>query len=291
MRPDVTPFFHAPTSTWSYVVRDPAGSAAALIDPVLDYDPAAGLVCTAPARALLDHVLAHRLEVQWLLETHAHADHLSAAGWLKDALGGPARVGIGAGIVEVQRTFKRLLNLDDGFRTDGSQFDRLFADGERFALGSLDVEVLATPGHTSDSVSYRIGDAVFVGDTVFSPPAGTARCDFPGGDAATLYRSIRRLYALPPSTRVFLCHDYPPPGAAPRAEVTLAEQRAHNAHVRDGVDEAAFVALRARRDAALPVPRLLWPALQVNIRGGRLPLPEANGVAYLRTPLRFDERG
>lgn len=291
MRPDVTPFFHAPTSTWSYVVRDPAGDAAAVIDPVLDYDPAAGLVCTEPARALLDHVLAHRLEVQWLLETHAHADHLSAAGWLKDALGGPARIGIGAGIVEVQRTFKRLLNLDDGFRADGSQFDHLFADGERLALGSLEIEVLATPGHTGDSVSYRIGDAVFVGDTVFSPPAGTARCDFPGGDAATLYRSIRRLYALPPATRVFLCHDYPPSGAAPRAEVTLAEERAHNVHVRDDVDEAAFVALRTQRDATLPVPRLLWPALQVNIRGGRLPPPEANGVAYLRTPLRFDARG
>ncbi|KRE99915.1 MBL fold metallo-hydrolase [Frateuria sp. Soil773] len=283
MPAEVASFFHSPTSTWTHVVSDPSSGAAAVIDPVLDFDPASGRLGTEAARQVLDHLQARRLDLRWILETHAHADHLTAAAWLREQTGVP--VAIGRGIVQVQSTFKRLLGLGDGFRADGSPFDRLLDDGERLPLGALEVQAMATPGHTPDGMSYRVGDAVFIGDTLFAPAAGSARCDFPGGDAAMLYASVRRLYALPPETRVFLCHDYPPAGAEPRAEVPLAEQMQANIHLAAGVDEAGFVAMRERRDATLAAPRLLWPALQVNIRAGQLPPPDAEGRRFLKLPL------
>jgi glyoxylase-like metal-dependent hydrolase (beta-lactamase superfamily II) len=288
----VRSFHHADTGTWTHVVVDPATKRAAIVDPVLDFDPAAGVLHAGSARRVLEYVATAGLTIDWLLETHAHADHLSAAHWLRatPAAAGPAPgIGIGRGIVDVQRTFKERLGLGADFAADGSQFDRLFDDGERFRIGELEVEVLATPGHTPDGVSYRIGDAVFVGDTVFAPRGGTARCDFPGADAATLYRSIRRLYALPEATRVFLAHDYPPQGEEPLAWTTIGDERAANIHLRAETAESEFVALRTARDATLPVPRLMWHALQVNIRAGALPPADADGISRLVLPLR-DER-
>ncbi len=283
MRPDVRPFLHAPTSTWSYVVSDRESRVAVVIDPVLDFDIHSGLCWTAAADEIVAHVRRQRLVVEWILETHAHADHLSAAPHVKAALGG--RIAIGEGICQVQRVFRDVLNLGSGFPVDGRQFDRLLGDGEEFRIGSLALRAIPTPGHTSDSLSYLIGDAVFVGDTIFMPDGGTARCDFPGGDAAVLHASIRRLYELPPQTRVFVCHDYAPDGREPRCETTIAAERAGNIHLRDGVTEAEFVALRTRRDAGLAVPRLLYPSVQANIRAGHLPEPEANGRRYLKLPL------
>lgn len=285
MQAEIIPFFHAPTSTWSYLVRDPATGEAATIDAALDFDPASGEVGHASAAAILQAAERSGARIRWILDTHAHADHLSAAAWLKERTG--ASTAIGAGIVEVQATFRQRLGLDaDEPHLDGSAFDRLLHDGDELPLGGLAIRVVATPGHTADSVSYLVGDAVFVGDTLFSPAAGSARCDFPGGDAHALFRSAWRIYGLP-ATRMFLAHDYPSTGEAPRAEVPMAEQRASNKHIRDGVDEAGFVAMRQQRDAGLPPPRLLWPALQVNIRGGRLPRPEANGQRYFKLPLQL----
>jgi glyoxylase-like metal-dependent hydrolase (beta-lactamase superfamily II) len=281
MNPTVTPYFHAGTHTWAYVVADPASGTAAIIDPVLDYDAASGRTATLFADALLAHVRDGRLTVAWVLETHAHADHLSAAGHLCAETG--AQLGIGAGIVAVQRHFGALCHLD-AFDADGRQFDARFEDGARFALGALEVQVLATPGHTPDGVTYVVGDAAFVGDTLFPPDVGTARCDFPGGDAATLHRSMMRILALPAGTRLYHCHDYPPQGRAPRADSRIDEQRAHNVHLA-GRDADAYVELRTTRDRTLPVPQLLLPALQWNIRGGRPPPPESNGIAYLKVPL------
>lgn len=278
--PVVRSFHHAESGTWSHVVVDPATRSAAIIDPVLDFDASSGLLRTTSARRMLEYADTASLRVEWILETHAHADHVSACAWLAERTG--AKVGVGAGIVEVQKTFRRLLDLGDDFPVDGAPFDRLFADGEVFRLGALGVRVIATPGHTSDSVSYLAGDAVFVGDTLFAPEAGTARCDFPGGDAATLHRSIMRLYDLPESTRVFLCHDYPAADAAPVAECALAMQREGNIHVRTGTSVGDYVALRGKRDATLAIPKLLWPALQINLRGGRLPSPP-----YLKLPVAF----
>ncbi len=283
MRPDVRPFLHAPTSTWSYVVSDRESRVAVVIDPVLDFDIHSGLCWTAAADEIVAHVRRQRLVVEWILETHAHADHLSAAPHVKAALGG--RIAIGEGICQVQRVFRDVLNLGSGFPVDGRQFDRLLGDGEEFRIGSLTLRAIPTPGHTSDSLSYLIGDAAFVGDTIFMPDGGTARCDFPGGDAAVLHASIRRLYELPPQTRVFVCHDYAPDGREPRCETTIAAERAGNIHLRDGVTEAEFVALRTRRDAGLAVPKLLYPSVQANIRAGHLPEPEANGRRYLKLPL------
>jgi glyoxylase-like metal-dependent hydrolase (beta-lactamase superfamily II) len=286
MQAHITPFFDTATSTWTYLVHDPASAEAAIIDPVLDFDPANGTVGHAGAAAVLAAAESAGARVRWILETHAHADHLSAAHWLKDRTG--ASTAIGAGIEQVQASFRRLLGLDAAEPyLDGRAFDRLLRDGDTLPLGNLTVRVVATPGHTPDSVSYLVGDAVFVGDTLFSPAAGSARCDFPGGDAHALFHSVLRIYGLP-ATRMFLAHDYPPEGAAPRAEVSVAEQRAHNSHIREGVAEEAFVAVRRQRDAGLAPPRLLWPALQVNIRGGRLPPPETNGQRYLKLPLRTD---
>lgn len=281
--PEVRALLHAPTSTFSYVAWDPATREAVIVDPVLDYDGPSGRTGTASAAALLAVVEREGLALRWILETHAHADHLSAAGFLHQRTGAP--VGIGAGITAVQATFGEIYHLGPEFATDGRQFDRLFSDGDRVALGELEIEVLATPGHTSDSVTYLLGDAAFVGDTLFAPDYGSARCDFPGGDPATLFRSVRRLYALPPTTRLFLCHDYPPDGRAPRCEWSVAEQRAGNLHIRQETEESEFVAMRRARDAGLNMPALIIPAVQVNIRAGRLPEPEANGRRYLRIPL------
>jgi glyoxylase-like metal-dependent hydrolase (beta-lactamase superfamily II) len=281
--PEVRALYHEPTSTFSYVVWDPETREAAIIDPVLDYDGVAGRTGTTSAAALLAIVESEGLRLCWILETHAHADHLSAAGFLRKCTGIP--VGTGAGIVSVQTTFSEFYNLGPGFPTDGRQFDRLFEGGDRVALGRLEIEVLETAGHTSDSVTYLVGDAAFVGDTLFAPDFGSARCDFPGGDAATLYRSVQRLYRLPPETRLFLCHDYPPDGRTPRCEWSVAEQRETNIHIDARTSEEAFVALRRERDATLSMPALILPAVQVNIRAGDLPEPESNGTRYLRVPL------
>jgi len=281
--PEVASFLHASSNTWSYVVSDPATHTAAIIDPVLDFDAASGRVGTTSATALLDHVERNALQVRWLLETHAHADHLSAGRWLKGRLP-DATLAIGVGIREVQARFRPLFNAD--FAIDGSQFDHLFADGATFEVGTLAARIIAVPGHTPDSIAYLIGDALFTGDSLFMPDGGSARCDFPGGDAAMLYRSIRRLFTeLDDDTRVFVCHDYGPGGRVLGNETTLGAQKRENIHVRDGNDEAGFVALRTARDATLAVPALLLPALQVNLRGGSLPEPENNGVRYLKIPL------
>ena len=283
MNADIRPFLHAPTWTWSYVVIDRKSRAAAIIDPALDFDIHSGRCWTAAADEIAGYVRHERLAIEWILETHAHADHLTAAPYLKSQLGG--RVAIGAGIRNVQKSFREVFNLGPEFPVDGRQFDRLLADGEKIPIGSLTAQAIATPGHTSDSVSYLIGDAVFVGDSIFMPDSGTARCDFPGGDAAVLYASIRRLYDLPPATRVFVCHDYGAGGRQLRCETTIAAERAGNIHLRDGVTEVEFVALRTKRDAGLEVPNLLYPAVQTNIRAGELPPPEANGRRYLKLPL------
>ena len=280
-RPEVQPFLHKQSSTWTYVVHD--GMAAAIIDPALDFDGRSGRTSTDFAELVAAFVRERGLTVEWILETHAHADHLSAAPFLKRGLGG--RIAIGQGIGAVQATFKDLLNLEEGLSTDGGQFDHLFADDETFQVGSLEGRVIPTPGHTNDSVTYLIGDAAFVGDSLFMPDGGTARCDFPGGDAHVLYGSIQRLYSLAGETRVFVCHDYGPGGREHLCETTIAAERAGNIHVRDGVTETEFVALRTARDATLAVPELLYPSVQVNIRAGQLPPAEPNGRRYLKLPV------
>jgi glyoxylase-like metal-dependent hydrolase (beta-lactamase superfamily II) len=281
---DITAFFEPITSTVTYIVADPASRDAAVIDSVLDFDAASGHTSTASAERVAQAVAERGLHVVWLLETHVHADHLSAAPWLRAQLGG--RIGIGEGIRDVQARFGTLFNAEATFGRDGRQFDHLFADGEHFAIGALECRVMATPGHTSADVTYLIGDAAFVGDTLFMPDYGTARADFPGGDARALYRSIHRILDLPPPTRIFTCHDYCAPGRTQHAwESTVAEQRAGNVHVHDGIDEEAFVALRTARDAKLDMPKLLIPAVQVNMRAGELPPPEENGVRYLKIPV------
>jgi glyoxylase-like metal-dependent hydrolase (beta-lactamase superfamily II) len=284
MQPQVQPFFDAASNTWSYVVSEPQGHGAAIIDPVLDFDARSGRTGTASAQALLDHVREHAFDVRWILETHAHADHLSAGHWLKSQLP-QATLAIGEGIRTVQAAFGPIFNLGDGFPVDGSQFDHLFADGESFALGAVAAQVIAVPGHTSDSCAYLIGDALFTGDSLFMPDGGSARCDFPGGDARTLFDSIQRLFELPDATRVFVCHDYGPGGRDAACETSIAAQKRDNIHVRDGVTADEFVALREERDATLAMPALLLPAVPVNIRAGALPDAEDNGVRYFKVPL------
>ena len=280
MTPQVHPFHHADTGTWSYVVVDPIACAAAIIDPVLDFDAKSGRTGTTSAQRLLD--VTHGLHVHWLLETHAHADHLSAAQWLKSQLPA-AKIAIGHGIRAVQRNFAPVFDFE--LADDGRQFDHLFLDDDAFMLGTLHARVIPVPGHTRDSLAYLIGDALFTGDSLFMPDSGTARCDFPGGDAAMLYRSIQSLFQLPDATRVFVCHDYGPGGREPRCETTIGEQKRDNIHVHTGINEADFVALRETRDATLALPALILPALQVNLRAGALPEPAGNGVRYLKIPL------
>ncbi len=284
--PAVRTFFDEPTFTATHVVHDPESKRAAIIDPVLDFDQAAGRTSHASADAVIAYVRAEGLSVDWLLETHAHADHLSAAPYLKEQLGGV--LAIGADIVTVQQAFAKVFNEPDSFARDGSQFDKLMRDGERFDIGSIAATALHVPGHTPACLAFVIGDAAFVGDTLFMPDYGTARADFPGGDARTLFRSIRRLLGLPAATRIFLCHDYLAPGREDYVwETTVAAQRSHNRHVHDGIAEDEFVAMREARDATLGMPRLILPSVQVNMRGGHLPEPEANDVSYLKLPLNL----
>lgn len=281
MNPHIQAFFDAVTATVTYVVHD--GSACAIIDSVLDYDPKSGRSGTASADRVVDYVREHGLGTQWLLETHAHADHLSAAPYLQRKLGGV--IAIGQSIRTVQGVFKQIFNLEPEFQLDGSQFGRLFADGETFQIGKLEATAIHVPGHTPADMAYLIGDAAFVGDTMFMPDVGTARCDFPGGNAHELYRSIQRLLSLPGDTRLFMCHDYPPNGRDANWQTSVAEQRNANIHVRDGISEDDFVAMRTRRDATLSMPTLILPAIQVNIRAGHFPPPEDNGVRYLKIPV------
>ncbi|QIM51267.1 MBL fold metallo-hydrolase [Hydrogenophaga crocea] len=282
-RPQVQGLFDPATWTVTYVVHNGPGTPAAIVDSVLDYDPKSGRTRTASADRVIEYVKAQGLTVEWILETHAHADHLSAAPYLKRQLGG--RIGIGGRITQVQQVFKGLFHLESEFHPDGSQFDHLFADGETLRIGALEGRVLFVPGHTPACAAYQVGDAVFVGDTLFMPDVGTARCDFPGGDAKTLYASVQKILSLPGDTRLFMCHDYPPEGRPVRFETTVAEQRAHNIHVHAGVSEAQFVAMRTQRDATLEMPTLILPSVQVNIRAGEMPPPEANGVRYLKIPV------
>ncbi|WP_160122138.1 MBL fold metallo-hydrolase [Rhodovarius lipocyclicus] len=284
-KPVVTPFFDPETNTISYVVKDPASSACAVIDSVLDIDYAAGRIGHASADRIIAFIREHGLTLEWLIETHVHADHLSAAPYLQAALGG--QIGIGANITVVQEVFGKVFNEGIEFRRDGSQFDRLFQDGDSYAIGGLAARALLTPGHTPACMTHVIGDAAFVGDTLFMPDGGSARADFPGGDARTLYRSIRRVLELPPETRLFICHDYGPNGRAIAWETTVAEQRARNIHVHDGISEDAFVAMREARDATLSMPRLIIPSLQVNMKAGELPAPAENGARYLKVPLNL----
>jgi glyoxylase-like metal-dependent hydrolase (beta-lactamase superfamily II) len=283
MSPSVKAFFDKDTWTVSYVVYEKAGSACAIIDSVLDYDPKSGRTSTRSADEIIAYVRQEGLKVEWILETHAHADHLTAAPYLQKQLGG--KIAIGEHIKTVQKVFKGVFNLESNFAVDGSQFDTLFTDGQRFKIGNLDAEVIFLPGHTPACTAYKIGDAVFVGDTIAMPDVGTARCDFPGGDARQLYRSIKKLLSLPPDTRLFMCHDYPPAGRDVCFETTVADERAHNIHVHDGVDEDAYVAMRTKRDAGLAMPVLILPAVQINIRAGNLPPAEDNGTVYLKIPV------
>ncbi|AJG24655.1 MBL fold metallo-hydrolase [Cupriavidus basilensis] len=283
MQPTIQPFFDPATWTVTYVVYQERRPECAIIDSVLDYDPKAGRTSTVSADKVIAFVREHELQVEWILETHAHADHLSAAPYLRRQLGG--RIAIGQHIRSVQGVFKKLFNLEPEFRLDGSQFDHLFEENEEFAIGGMTGKALHVPGHTPADMAYQIGDAVFVGDTLFMPDVGTARCDFPGGNAHELYRSIRKLLDLPGDTRLFMCHDYPPEGRGPMWETTVHAQRECNIHVHDGVSEEQFFAMRQARDATLAMPTLILPAVQVNIRAGELPPADANGIRYLKIPL------
>ena len=282
--PDVKTFFDEPTFTFSYVVSDPATKKAAIVDSVLNYDPKSGRTSKESADEIIAYVREHGLEVQWIVETHVHADHLSAAPYLKEQLGGT--LAIGSNIKTVQDVFGKVFNAGTEFARDGSQFDHLFEDGEQFAVGSIQARAIHTPGHTPACMTYVIGDAGFVGDTIFMPDFGTARCDFPGGDARTLYRSIQKIFALPDETRLFMCHDYKAPGREEFAhETTVGEEKARNIHVGAGKSEEEFVKMRTERDATLDMPVLILPSVQVNMRAGQLPPREDNGVSYIKIPL------
>ena len=283
MKPIVHGIFDPATWTVTYVVYDQAGGTCAIIDSVLDYDPKSGRTSTASADQVIAFVKAQQLSVAWILETHAHADHLTAAPYLKAHLGG--QTAIGHHITAVQRVFKGVFNLEGSFQVDGAQFDHLLQEDENIAIGQLTAKALYVPGHTPACVAYQVGDAVFVGDTLFMPDVGSARCDFPGGDAKTLYASARKILSLPGETRLFMCHDYPPEGRDVKFETTVAEQRAHNIHLHDGIDEAEFVRMRTERDATLAMPVLILPAVQINIRAGEFPPKDDNGVSYLKIPL------
>ena len=283
-RPEVTSFFDQATNTITHVVVDPATKHAAIIDSIMDYEPHSAAVYSSSADTIADYVREHKLEVTWILETHVHADHLSAAPYLQAKLGG--KLGIGKKIIDVQNTFGKVFNAGTEFARDGSQFDKLWEDGDTFEIGTLRVRVLYTPGHTPADVSYLIEDAVFVGDTLFMPDYGSARCDFPGGSAEMLYNSVQKIFTLPDETRMFLCHDYLPEGRAHYAwETTVGEQKQTNIHLRLGTDESSFIAQRQARDQKLGMPRLIIPSLQVNMRAGNLPKPEDDGTIYLKVPV------
>ncbi len=283
VKPDVTPFFDADTNTISYVVKDPASQSCAVIDSVLDFDYPAARIGHRSADAIIAFIREHGLTLEWLIETHVHADHISAAPYIQTALGG--KIGIGAEITVVQQVFGKVFNEGTAFHRDGSQFDRLFADGDTYAIGTMTAFAMHTPGHTPACMTHVIGDAAFVGDTLFMPDGGTARADFPGGDARELYRSIKRLLTLPPETRLFMCHDYGPNGRDIRWETMVADERANNVHVRDGISEDEFVAMRTARDATLGMPRLIIPSIQINMHGGKLPEPETGERRFLKVPL------
>jgi len=283
-KPEVKSFFHQPSNTFSYVAWDPATNKAAVIDSVLDYEAASGRTSHASVDEMIAFVVEAQLEVEWIIDTHIHADHLSAAPWVQSKLGG--KLAIGEHVRTVQETFGSLFNVGAEFARDGSQFDHLFHDGEHYMLGGIEAQAIHTPGHTPACMTHVIGDAAFVGDTLFMPDYGTARCDFPGGDAATLYRSIQKIFALPDATRIFLCHDYKAPGRDEFVhETSVAAERQQNIHVGAGHDEAGFVTMRTARDATLKVPQLILPAVQVNMRAGQMPPVEDNGVSYLKIPL------
>jgi len=283
MNPTVKAFFHEPTFTVSYVVFEKAGKECIIIDSVLDFDCKSGRTSTTAADEIIAYIHSQELTTAWILETHVHADHLTAAPYLREKLGGT--IGIGGQVGSVQSVFKKVFNFGDEMKTDGSQFQRLFEDGEQIKIGDMLLEVLFTPGHTPACVTYKIGDAVFVGDTLFMPDFGSARCDFPGGDARQLYQSIRKTLSFPSETRLFMCHDYGPNGRDYAWETTVAEQRADNIHINDTVDEAAFVNMREGRDADLSMPALIVPSVQINMRAGTFPPAEDNGISYLKTPL------
>ena len=283
MKAQIEAFFDPATWTISYIVYDERGGGCAIIDPVLDYDPKSGRTKATSAEKLINFVREYQLTVEWLLETHAHADHLSAAAYLRDKIGG--RTGIGESISLVQRSFKELFNLGDEFATDGSHFDHLISDGEVLKIGKISAKAIAVPGHTPADMAYQVDDAVFVGDTLFMPDVGTARADFPGGNPHQLYRSIQKILSLPLDTQLFMCHDYPPASRLPQWESSVAQEKLHNIHVKDGVTEGVFVAMRTKRDATLELPVLMLPSVQANIRAGRLPEPESNGIAYFKIPI------
>lgn len=286
MQPLIQAFLDTDTETISYVVADQQLQRAAIIDPVLNYDPKSGEITTKEADRIIAFIESSQLKVEWILETHAHADHLSAAQYLKSKLGG--KVAIGENIQKVQRVFSEKFNLDQSFVCDGSQFDQLLKEGESIRLGEYDIHVMFVPGHTPADSAYQIGDAVFVGDTLFMPDVGTARCDFPGGDAHTLYQSIQKILALPDSTRLFMCHDYPPEQRAQHAwQTTVAEQKQKNIHVNSAISEQVFVGMREKRDAGLDMPRLIYPSIQMNIRAGHLPAAESNGQTYFKIPVTY----
>lgn len=282
-KPEITAFFDGQTNTVSYVVKDPGSNVCAIVDSVMDIDYASGRITYDSADKIIAYVREHGLEVEWLIETHVHADHLSGAPYIQDRLGG--KIGIGERITVVQETFGKIFNEGTAFQRDGSQFDHLFADGDTYLIGGLTAFAMHTPGHTPACMTHVVGDAAFVGDTLFMPDGGSARADFPGGDARTLYRSIQRVLALPLQTRLFMCHDYGPNGREIRWETTVAEQHEHNIHVRDGIGEDAFVAMREARDATLAMPRLIIPSLQVNMKAGELPQPDESGKRFLKVPL------
>ncbi len=283
MKPNIEPFFEPVTCTISYVVYDEPGGTCAIIDPVLDYDPKAGRTSTSSADKLVEFIRAQRLKVEWILETHVHADHLTSARYLRERLGG--KVGIGGEVPKVQQIFKKIFNLGPEFAPDGRHFDYLFNGNETFVVGKLSAKAIFTPGHTPADMSYQFGDAIFIGDTLFMPDLGTARADFPGGDARQLFRSIKLLLGYPPETRLFMCHDYPPASRQPQWESTVADQRPHNIHVHEGITEDQFVAMRVARDKTLGMPTLLLPSVQINVRAGETPPPEENGISYLKIPL------
>lgn len=284
MNPGVKTFFDEETFTATHVVSDTAARKCAIVDPVLDFDPASGRTDTASADAVIAYIKNQDMTVEWILETHVHADHLTAASYLKTRLGGKTAIGDRVGVI--QETFGKIFNTEAGFQCDGGQFDKLFADGETFNIGDVAARFIHTPGHTPACSTIVVGDAAFVGDTLFMPDYGTARCDFPGGDARTLYRSVQKIFELPGETRLFMCHDYRAPGRDVFAwETTVAEQRAKNIHIHDGVSEDEFAAMREERDKGLSMPKLLLPSVQVNMRAGAMPPPEENGVSYLKTPI------